>query len=102
MSAFLDIEPRSLFGDIEPRLIEDIEPRLIDEIETRVVEPSYADITPEEVALAKSISDPILFSKIYLKTEIWDRQAEIMHAVATEAKVAVKACHSSSKTFTSA
>jgi ribosomal protein L37AE/L43A len=95
MSAFLDIEPRAIFGDIEPRVI------LEDEIEPRPLDISD-NITDEELALTESISDPILFSNIYLKTDIWDRQAEIMRAVATKAKVAVKASHSSSKTFTSA
>lgn len=54
----------------------------------------------ERVAL--SITDPCLFARTYLDSDLWDKQEEIMQAVAVEPRVAVKACHASSKTYSAA
>lgn len=54
------------------------------------------------VDTARDVSDPVTFAQRYLKTEIWDTQAEIMRAILEYPRVAVKACHSSSKTFSAA
>jgi ribosomal protein L37AE/L43A len=50
-----------------------------------------------------SIQDPDLFAKTYLKTDLWYTQIDILNALLQpQARVAVKACHASSKTFTAA
>ena len=52
------------------------------------------------VHLVKSILDPVLFAQVWLQCTLWDKQREILEAVKKYPRVAVKACHSSSKTFT--
>ena len=46
--------------------------------------------------------DPVLFAKHFLKTDLWDLQADIAHSIATKPRTAVKACHASGKTFLAA
>lgn len=60
-----------------------------------------------EQRIAQTLLDPALFSEYYLQGKIWDRQKEILHSLVTEdgkasPRIAVKAAHSSSKTFTAA
>jgi hypothetical protein len=55
----------------------------------------------DESALAKLV-DPVRFVNDYLNHRIWAGQSDILGAVATHPRVAVKACHASSKTFTAA
>lgn len=55
-----------------------------------------------EQRVAAALKDPSLFSEYFLQSTLWDRQRDILHAVATKPRVAVKACHSSSKTYTAA
>ena len=50
----------------------------------------------------KMSNDPVRFAKSVFDATLWDRQAEIAHAVETERRVAVKACHASGKTFDAA
>ena len=50
----------------------------------------------------KMSNDPVRFAKGVFDATLWDRQAEIAHAVETERRVAVKACHASGKTFDAA
>ena len=50
--------------------------------------------------LRQSLQDPVLFAKRILRHKIWSKQEEILRSVATHPRTAVKACHSSSKTFT--
>ena len=53
--------------------------------------------------LREVIEDPVLFSRGILQHDPWDIPARIMRALnRPHARVAVKACHSSSKTFTAA
>lgn len=65
---------------------------------------ALAEISQEQqLRIKQSIEDPILFAKAYLGTDCWQTQAEILHSLEKPfARVAVKACHSSSKTFTAA
>lgn len=54
-------------------------------------------------ALLEIIEDPVLFARGVLGHDVWDTPAAIMAAMAQpRARVAVKACHASSKTFTAA
>lgn len=46
--------------------------------------------------------EPDLFCEHILGHDLWDTQREMLRAIATHPLVAVKACHSSSKTFTAA
>jgi hypothetical protein len=60
-------------------------------------------IRSELLHLEKSIIPfPEKFSRGILKSDMWETQAAIMHAVATHPLVAVKACHASGKTFMAA
>lgn len=54
-------------------------------------------------ALAGVIRDPVKFSRGILRLDPWETAARILTALAEpHARVAVKACHSSAKTFTAA
>jgi phage terminase large subunit len=44
-------------------------------------------------------SDPVLFAREVLRAEPWERQAEIMRAVAAYPRVTVRACHNSGKSW---
>src|SRR6266851_5448100 len=48
------------------------------------------------------IQDPVKFAERVLGHRVWSKQAEILTAVAEHPRVAVKACHGSSKTFAAA
>ena len=52
--------------------------------------------------LRESLQDPVLFAKRMLGHKVWSKQEEILRSVATHRRTAVRACHSSSKTFTAA
>ena len=52
--------------------------------------------------LVKLIKDPVKFAQRVLRHHVWGKQAEILTAVAEHERVAVKACHGSSKTFAAA
>lgn len=57
----------------------------------------------EEERMRLALELPDLFAKTYLKTDLWWQQTEIMKALlAPSARVAVKACHSSSKSHSAA
>lgn len=55
-----------------------------------------------ELWLIGKVRDPELFARHLLGIDLWDTQVEILHALAEHRRVAVKACHASSKTFTAA
>lgn len=62
-------------------------------------------LSPEMVAsLASVIRDPVQYAQGILGHKVWDTPRQIMTALAHSRKhrVAVKACHASSKTFTAA
>lgn len=63
---------------------------------------SLPTLTDEERRLGNAIIDPKLFAEVFLDSQIWDTQAKIFEAVRDEERVAVKACHASSKTFSAA
>jgi hypothetical protein len=46
--------------------------------------------------------DPVAWARSALDVHLWSKQREILQAVQTHRKVAVKACHESSKSFTAA
>jgi hypothetical protein len=49
---------------------------------------------------SKYLLDPVLFAKHILKDDPWPLQEEIMRAVASCSRTAVRSCHSSGKTYT--
>lgn len=60
-------------------------------------------ITEAERDLLDVIADPVRFARGILGHDVWDTPAAILRAMAhPHARVAVKACHASSKTFTAA
>jgi hypothetical protein len=52
--------------------------------------------------LADIIRDPVRFARRVLQHDPWSTAEKILHSVANNRRTAVKACHSSSKTFTAA
>lgn len=70
-------------------------------ISPRIVAPQGTGLSREE-RIRESIINPDLFARDFLQSELWDTQAEILRAIATYPRVAVKACHASSKTYTAA
>lgn len=64
--------------------------------------PEVKEELTTEMALRQSILDPCLFASKWLGVDAWPLMADIMTAVVDHRKVAVKACHASSKTFTAA
>ncbi len=50
----------------------------------------------------RSQGDPVWFSENILGTPLWSKEKEILEAVRDHAEVAVRSCHASGKTFTSA
>jgi phage terminase large subunit len=58
--------------------------------------------TKAKARLRQSLQDPVLFAKRILGHKVWSKQEEILRSVAAHRRTAVKACHSSSKTFTAA
>ncbi len=55
----------------------------------------------DESALIKLV-DPVSFAEFYLNHKTWTGQREMLRAIARYHRVAVKACHASSKTFSAA
>lgn len=51
---------------------------------------------------ASDFSDPVIFAEKVFGVELWDAQKQILRAIATERRVAVKACHATGKTFAAA
>jgi hypothetical protein len=47
-------------------------------------------------------ADPVRFAESVLGLELWDLQEQILRAIVSGRRVAVKSCHSSGKTFTAA
>lgn len=56
-------------------------------------------ISESDITLAASIIDPCLFFQQYLDVDLWSTQREMLQAIVTNPRVAVKSCHASSKTF---
>jgi hypothetical protein len=56
--------------------------------------------TAEDVAAI--VRDPARFCRALLRQDVWTVQEAILQAIATERRVAVKACHASGKTFIAA
>src|ERR1039458_509848 len=52
--------------------------------------------------VSELIEDGNLFIHHYLNADLWDKQADIVYAMQTKTRVAVKACHASSKSYTAA
>src|SRR5678816_2098296 len=56
----------------------------------------------QEKALRRIVKNPTLFAETMLRHRVWPVQDKILQSVAKHARTAVKACHSSGKTFTAA
>ncbi len=57
----------------------------------------------EQDDLGATIEDPVLFVRSWLQADVWGTQEKILQSIATpHSKTAVKACHSSGKTFIAA
>lgn len=56
----------------------------------------------QQLEIARSVDDPCTFARAWLNEDPWEKQDEIMRAVEKYRRVAVRACHSSSKTRTAA
>lgn len=56
----------------------------------------------EDRAAHKRIQNPVSFVEYYLRHKTWSLQREVLHAIDKYSRVAIKACHASSKTFTAA
>lgn len=52
--------------------------------------------------IGKILLDPKAFAKHFLKTDLWDIQAQIAYSIDKNPRTAVKACHASGKTFVAA
>jgi hypothetical protein len=56
----------------------------------------------DATALAEIVRDPVRFCRGLLRQDLWPLQEDILRAVASRSRVAVKACHASGKTFVAA
>src|SRR5262245_13425479 len=56
----------------------------------------------DATALAGVVRDPVRFCRGLLRHDLWPLQEDILQAVASRSRVAVKACHASGKTFVAA
>ena len=65
-------------------------------------QPDKDGLTEYDYLLAEALEDPGLFSDVFLKHELWGRQLDILDSISKNTETAVKACHSSGKTFTAA
>lgn len=63
---------------------------------------SVAELTERDELLTEGIDDPNLFCDAYLGHKLWRKQRDIINSIATKRQTAVKACHSSGKTFLAA
>lgn len=62
-----------------------------------------ASVTTElRERIRRQVSDPALFSRSFMRADLWEKQEVILRAIATHPRVAVKACHASGKTFLAA
>lgn len=63
---------------------------------------SIPQVVDPQDRIRRAVLDPKLFAQVFLNTEIWDTQGEILDSIANNPRTAVKACHASSKTFSAA
>lgn len=59
-------------------------------------------LTALDYARADSLTDPSIFAFVQLGQDLWQRQRAIAESVAANPETAVKACHSSGKTYLAA
>src|SRR5690348_9189123 len=58
------------------------------------------ELSTEQKQLArKIISDPVLFAERIFGAQLWEKQIEILRSIQKNRRTAVRACHSSGKTF---
>lgn len=70
-------------------------------LNTPTIDPSK--LTAEQSQkVRETLIDPVQFSKVWLDSIPWEKQEEILRSIDTKRKTAVKACHSSGKTFIAA
>lgn len=60
------------------------------------------NVSARDRRIADSVLDPVKFAKLYFNIDLWAKQREILNSIAVNQRTAVKSCHSSGKTFTSA
>src|SRR6202035_1459113 len=72
------------------------------EINWQLVTASTTGNKDTDRRFVEMIKDPVKFAERVLGHHVWGKQAEILTAVAQHPRVAVKACHGSSKTFAAA
>ncbi|MGA0275716.1 MAG: DEAD/DEAH box helicase family protein [Dehalococcoidia bacterium] len=58
--------------------------------------------TPDSASPENLRHDPARFASEALRADLWDKQREILSAVANHKRVAVRSCNGSGKTFTAA
>ncbi len=60
-------------------------------------------LTPQQIkAAVQCKADPVTFTRTILRKDTWESQGRILCGVANHQRTAVKACHSSGKTFVAA
>jgi phage terminase large subunit len=60
------------------------------------------EISTMNPKIRASIIDPSEFARKWLRSDVWNTEAKILDSIASKPRTAVKACHSSGKTFTAA
>lgn len=63
---------------------------------------AFTGITEKEWLIAEALDNPALFAEVFLEQDLWSIQNDIMHSIGNNPRTAVKACHSSGKTFLAA
>lgn len=58
--------------------------------------------TDDAALKTRVLHDPVKFSRGILKSDLWDTQAELLQALTTHRRIAVKACHASGKSWVAA
>src|SRR5262245_64801885 len=64
--------------------------------------PNALATADDAAALADVVCDPVRFCRGFLCQDLWALEEDILRAVATRSRVAVKACHASGKTYVAA
>lgn len=68
----------------------------------RLHEPDADGISDYDRYITEALDDPAIFSDVFLGHDTWGKQRLILNSVFTRSQTAVKACHSSGKTFVAA
>ena len=67
------------------------------------VQQMLAAIPPATLAGTRdTLTDPVKFARRWLLADLWPKQVDVLQSVFTNRRTAVRACHSSGKTYTAA